>query len=436
VSKINVTGVTVTPTNVSITAGKTSQLTAVTVPANASNQSMTWTSSDESIATVSSTGLVSGVSAGTATITVTTVEGSFKATSTITVSANPSLVIAKKTLTAPVIDGNLSESMWTLDKTVAKVVSGTKNNTETFGLLWDDTYLYVGAKVLDATIITSNANNYDNDGIEIYFDMNNNGGAYDTPDRQFIQVVNSTTIWEQSSRTTGVKSATKLITGGYTIEIAIPWTNFGVTANTATLYGFDIAVDDDDAAPTRDNQVVWVGDANDYNNLSNVGDLQLSTQTVGGTINQSITLNAGWNLISFNVVPTDSSIATVFNGVMPYVTEIKNADAFYNTTGQVIFNSLKSIEQGKAYLVKMKAVSTLTLTGMASTMTATKLQNSLKTGWNLVGCPFQATTAITTAFDITKINSLKNFGGFYIPNATANSLTTIAPNLGYFVNKK
>ncbi|MBA6316997.1 Ig-like domain-containing protein, partial [Cellulophaga baltica] len=54
---------------------------------NATNQNVTWSSSDDAIASVSATGVVTGNAIGTATITVTTEDGGFTATSTITVQA-------------------------------------------------------------------------------------------------------------------------------------------------------------------------------------------------------------------------------------------------------------------------------------------------------------------------------------------------------------
>ena len=55
-------------TNMSVCIGNTDQLTATTYP---ENQTVTWSSSDESVATVSASGVVTGVSEGTATITAT-----------------------------------------------------------------------------------------------------------------------------------------------------------------------------------------------------------------------------------------------------------------------------------------------------------------------------------------------------------------------------
>lgn len=57
-------------TEASIKVGETLQLNATVLPAEASGAVLSWTSSDESIASVSETGLVTAVSFGTATITV------------------------------------------------------------------------------------------------------------------------------------------------------------------------------------------------------------------------------------------------------------------------------------------------------------------------------------------------------------------------------
>lgn len=86
VSAVAVTGVTVSPTSDSIQVGEDLTLTATVAPDNATNKNITWSSSDDTIATVSDAGVVTGVAAGNATITVTTEDGDFTAISTITVT--------------------------------------------------------------------------------------------------------------------------------------------------------------------------------------------------------------------------------------------------------------------------------------------------------------------------------------------------------------
>ena len=87
-SVIPVTGATVAPTTANIAAGATQQLTATIAPANATDQSGAWSSSDEAIATANASGLVTGVAAGTATITFTTTDGGKTATCAVTVTGS------------------------------------------------------------------------------------------------------------------------------------------------------------------------------------------------------------------------------------------------------------------------------------------------------------------------------------------------------------
>ena len=83
---VHPTSVSVSPSTASVEAGSTVQLTETILPSNATDKSVTWSSSNTSVATVNSSGLVTGVSAGNATITVTTVDGSKTATCAITVT--------------------------------------------------------------------------------------------------------------------------------------------------------------------------------------------------------------------------------------------------------------------------------------------------------------------------------------------------------------
>lgn len=84
---VPVTSVSVTPATSTGAVGSTVQLTANVLPADASDKTGAWTSSDATKATVNSAGMVSRVATGTATITFTTSDGAKTGTSAITITA-------------------------------------------------------------------------------------------------------------------------------------------------------------------------------------------------------------------------------------------------------------------------------------------------------------------------------------------------------------
>ena len=80
-----VTGVTLNTETLELFTGGSATLTATVEPSDAANQNVTWQSDNANVATVEG-GTVTAVSAGTATITVTTEDGAKTATCTVTVS--------------------------------------------------------------------------------------------------------------------------------------------------------------------------------------------------------------------------------------------------------------------------------------------------------------------------------------------------------------
>lgn len=105
-TNIPVTGVSL-PSTASVEIGSSITLTPTISPSNATNQNVTWSSGNTARATVNN-GVVTGVSAGTVVITVTTVDGSKTASCTVTVAAAvtydyklaTSMVVGKKYLIA------------------------------------------------------------------------------------------------------------------------------------------------------------------------------------------------------------------------------------------------------------------------------------------------------------------------------------------------
>ena len=87
VKAIPLTKIEVLPSKADVTIGTPLEISVKFTPANASNQKVTWSSSNTEIATVSDLGIVEGVKEGKATITATSAEGGFKASCEVTVVA-------------------------------------------------------------------------------------------------------------------------------------------------------------------------------------------------------------------------------------------------------------------------------------------------------------------------------------------------------------
>lgn len=87
-SFVKAESVSISPAKVTLTAGEHTELTATVAPNNATSKYFKWASSDAKVASVDNFGRVVALSPGSTTITVTTDDGGFKATSEIIV--NPS----------------------------------------------------------------------------------------------------------------------------------------------------------------------------------------------------------------------------------------------------------------------------------------------------------------------------------------------------------
>lgn len=120
IQTIAVTGITLDKTSGTLTAGSAITLTATVSPSNASNKTVIWTSSNESVATVSG-GVVTAVAKGSATITAKTQDGGFEATYSLTVEA-AQVVITNLVPTS--LDPSTGTSVFNADNT-----PGYKNGT-------------------------------------------------------------------------------------------------------------------------------------------------------------------------------------------------------------------------------------------------------------------------------------------------------------------
>lgn len=120
---VSVTGVTLNQSTLNLQVGETAQLEAIITPPDATNKAVSWASSNISVATVSNTGLVTAMEAGSATITVTTEDGAFTASCAITV-----------TETTPADTADLTIRFGALQFTSVEVTSSTVSGAAKFSL--------------------------------------------------------------------------------------------------------------------------------------------------------------------------------------------------------------------------------------------------------------------------------------------------------------
>ncbi len=156
---VDATDISVSKTSVSILEGESASVTATVSPSNATIKTVTWTTSDPSVATVAG-GKITGVSKGTATITAST-HNKLKATVTVTVKENTNIVkptgvtVSPSTLTLGAgSSGSLTATVTPSNATDKTVTWSTSNDK--VATVKDGTVTAVGTGTATITATTSN----------------------------------------------------------------------------------------------------------------------------------------------------------------------------------------------------------------------------------------------------------------------------------------
>jgi len=172
---------------------------------------------------------------------------------------------------------------------------------------------------------------------------------------------------------------------------------------------------------------------------------------VGGTTGMTacalcsdvISLNPGWNLISLDFAPTDSSVQSVFStiqaGNLEFVTGFDNGALVYDPNLPPFLNTLSNVESGFGYWVRVGVADQLTGSGQCIDPTFRKDYDA---GWNLTAYPPQTSVAPATYFaDQINASNLEFVTGFdngaetfdpALPNFL-NTLTSMDNGFGYWV---
>lgn len=142
---VSVTGISLNKSSVSLNKGESQQLTATVLPSNAANKAVTWSSSNTSVAAVSSGGLVTAKTSGTAVITAKTADGSKTAACTVyvtesAVSGDPYIInsIALKSIVGKALTKAPVNSKFVVTADFTKVQ--TKNTSDSIMIAVYDYY--------------------------------------------------------------------------------------------------------------------------------------------------------------------------------------------------------------------------------------------------------------------------------------------------------
>ena len=234
-----------------------------------------------------------------------------------------------QTSTVPTIDGTV-DAIWSTNTagSLNNIISGTITNTAdlsgTFKALWDNTYVYVLVDVTDNTLINdSGTNKYDDDNIEVFFDVGNTkASAVGSNYFQYMFRWNDATVTEANSKsTTGITFAHVAKTGGYITEIRIPWSTISNTPAINQLIGFDVEVDDDDDGSTRDGKMSWFASADQaWTNPSYAGTAILlgsscTLPSAAGTITGQTSVCAGTTSLTYSIAAVSN--ATGYTWTVP-----------------------------------------------------------------------------------------------------------------------
>jgi hypothetical protein len=162
----------------------------------------------------------------------------------------------------------------------------------------------------------------------------------------------------------------------------------------------------------------------------------------------SIALVAGWNLVSFNILPTSSAITDVLatiagNYSLVYAWNATTSSWMKYDPGVPYATTLTSLDEKMGFWIKMTMADTLDVSGSAPIST----NLALKTGWNLVGYPSQTNLALPDAFSLHGVGTDFTLVYAYHASDTGdpwkkydtsapvynNDLTQLAPDYGYWV---
>jgi endo-1,4-beta-xylanase len=180
----------------------------------------------------------------------------------------------------PVVDG-VEDPIWSGATEIATNtwVFGTSGSTARVKTLWDSGKLYVLAHVTDTLLSKASANPWEQDSVEVFLDQDNGKTSqYQPDDGQFRVNYENTQTFGGSATAARITSATRVVPGGYDVELAITFD--AIEPRAGTLIGFDFQVNNDGLGNgVRSSVVTWNDPSGEsFRNTSRFGVLKLVYQ--------------------------------------------------------------------------------------------------------------------------------------------------------------
>lgn len=313
--------------------GKTLQLYANVKPVNATNQNVTWSSTNKAAATIDENGLVTGVAPGKTTITATTVDGQFTAQTTITVEK----AVPVTGVTVATLGGNVAQ----------------KGKTES-----DPFFLNLNTSVeLTASVVPDTATE--------------RAVIWSVSDPEVLSVTDYGKVWAVGSGDAYVTATT--VDGGYTANFYVnvpdedyPVRGISLNYNAATIYmgeeGLDLVstvspsyATNPDVVWSSDNETVATVDQNGHVTAVSVG---YATITVAAAENHAVT-----NTCIVSVQP----VRTRVTGISFAEKEV-NVGIYGNVELLPIITPDNATDKGVTWTTSNKTVATVSRTGVVTAL--------------------------------------------------------------------
>jgi len=413
---VAVTGVSLKSTT-SLVVGGTETIYAAIDPPNAANKNVKWSSGNDSVATVSASGLVTAVAAGTATITVTTVDGNKTAVCTVNVStaavAVTGVTLNKSSTNLNVGGAETLVPAITPSSATNQNLTWTSSNASAATVSAGGTVTAVAAGTATITVKTADGDKTATCAITVTL------AVPATPTEVTAAPASSTSItvsWSAVTGATGYKVYRSSSSSGTYTSVGTPTTNSytdtGLTSNTTYYYKVSASNSAGESAQSSSVSAKTSPPVSTIPTFDNVGDFEtwLNAQPIN-------TAKTAYN-VALNLSSLVRSTLWILRSTNKYVTLDLSRSTFTSIGSEAFFfNSLIGVTLPDSVI----RIENGAFSGCTS-LTSVTIPDSVT---SIEGYAFSGCTSLT---GVTIPDSVTSIGGYAFSSCT--SLTAINVNFG------